>query len=118
MNKREFMLAAGAAGIAGAAWSAAPPLRAQAWRERVGQGFEVPAGRVAQRLVLARCQEHPALPALQQYTLVFRAGRASLPAAIYTLRGDDGLQQPLYLQPAGQDADGSALLRADCCHLV
>lgn len=120
MNKREFMLAAGAAGLAGTAWSAAAPAwRAPAWRERVGQSFLAPAGRGMLRLVLARCDEHAARAPLHQFTLVFRTGSRGAPAAgVYALRGEDGVEQPLYLAQAGRDADGTALLRADCCHLV
>ena len=115
MNKREFMLAAGAAGIAGAAWSAAPALNARGWHARVGQAYGLRGGETGTQLRLLRVASHASTP-LQQFSLYFSAS-SPLAAGTHVLRAEDGHELALYLEAAGQDAGGEQLLRADCCQL-
>ena len=118
MNKREFMLAAGAAGIGGAAWSAAPTQGVLAWRQRVGQSFQRVGQHGPGRLQLQRVDSRGSAAPLQQYTLVFSAPQGAWPAGTHTLRQADGAELQLYLETAGTDAAGQVLLRADCCQLA
>ena len=116
MNKREFMLAAGAAGIAGAAWAAGPTGGAPAWQGRVGQVFRTLGHPV--QLKLQRVDTRAAASPLHQFTLVFATDGGVLAAGTHVLHGDEGTGLALYLEPAGRDAAGHHLLRADCCHLA
>jgi hypothetical protein len=118
MNKREFMLAAGAAGIGGAAWSAAPAQGVLAWRRRVGQTLRAVGVPGAGVLQLQRVDIRAATAPLQQYTLLFSASQGPCAAGLHTLHLADGAAVQLYLEHAGADTAGVPLLRADCCHMV
>jgi hypothetical protein len=138
MNKREFVQAgAGAlAGIGGWATgsgvSAKPatdlvPTRAATagsladWQARIGEQFSVFGRAPGARLVLLQVQVRPGDRHTEQFSLLF--GAADTDAA-----SDDATEGVRVLRPAAGDAlalhlrpvqaDGPALLRADCCLLA
>ncbi len=135
MNKREFLLATGGALLAGDAWSAAvatasPGASARmardsvhngsvvAWQERIGEAFEVVGEHGPGRLLLQRVVTHASDSSVDQFTLVFSVASGKLPSATHVLRHADHGILALYLDHAGVDEAGRALLRADCCRLL
>lgn len=121
MNKREFVLASGGALLGPSAWAAtgapAPATGASlaAWQQRVGERFAQTGGAA---LVLQRVDHHAGDGRSEQFTLVFAAAGPTAGAGTRVLSDADGQLLALYLDDAGQGADGQPLLRADCNQLV
>lgn len=132
MNKREFVLAAGGSLAGGGTWAAVVPPAAAAssvdavvngslghWRSRLGERFDVFGAAVPAQLVLRRVDEHQGDAHTTQFSLVFEAARGGAQAdGSQVLRATTGGPVALYLAQAGADASGTALLRADFCHLA
>ncbi len=134
MNKRDFIKATAGgcaaasvvpASIAASATAqAAPPksLSLTAWRERVGQSFELKADGLSMNLRLDSVVDRstPALeagqPRMEQFSLNFSQPASMEPACAHPalatgtcrLQVLPGRSQGLFLQPAGQTADGAA----------
>jgi hypothetical protein len=135
MNKREFVLGSGGALVAGNSWTAMPPgaPRASAvnapapaalpgslahWQARVGERFAVFGAAPPQHLLLQRVDVRDGDALTSQFSLLFQSEGAAPASGAQVLRPDAGGALALFLAPAGADARGSPLLRADFCHLA
>lgn len=134
MNKRDFIKATAGgcaaasvvpASIAASATAHATPpksLSLAAWRERVGQSFGLTADGLSMNLRLDSVVDRstPALQAderrIEQFSLNFSQPASTAPACAHPalasgtcrLQVLPGRSQGLFLQPAGQTADGAA----------
>lgn len=134
MNKRRFIKAAAsgcaAASAAPAAIAAAATARPTAprslsiaaWRERVGESFAFGGDGLSMTLRLDRVEDHstslplPDARRMEQFSLIFSQPASKAPArahpalALGTCRLLllSGRSQGLFLQPAGQTAEGAA----------
>lgn len=116
MNKREFILAGGAAGVTvtSPVWAVAGTSRpVDAWQADVGRQFDVKGPHGTSQLRLDRVDLHGADARLSQFTLVFTLAGATLPAGLHQLSTEGRAPAALYL-----DAAGGALMRADCAGLA
>ncbi|TDP63289.1 DUF6916 family protein [Roseateles toxinivorans] len=136
MNKREFMLGAGAligaASTAGAATAGvgmaepdadadrartarppelAPDLAMAKWQHYLGDEFAAPGGMLRLSEVQDECGARSGATA-EQFSLLF-VGTAALTAGTHALRHGTGQRIALFMQPAGLSAQGQALYRAD-----
>ncbi|MBP6764149.1 MAG: hypothetical protein KA141_04095 [Rubrivivax sp.] len=135
MNKREFVLGSGGALVAGKGWAAVPPGAPQAgavnapaaaalpgslahWQARVGERFAVFGAAPPQHLLLQRVDARAGDALTSQFSLLFQSEGAAPASGAQVLRPDAGGALALFLAPAGTDARGSPLLRADFCHLA
>jgi hypothetical protein len=90
------------------------------WRLYIGERFTQSTSTGTREIVLRRVDTQHADERGEQFTLVF-AGAADATTAGTTrpLRhGKTGQQLPIFLQSAGRDTDGLALLRADFNNLA
>jgi hypothetical protein len=144
MNKRDFIKATAsgcaAASVAPAAFAAAatahatPPksLSLAAWRERVGESFAFDGDGLSMTLRLDRVDDRSA-PLLQpdarrmeQFSLIFSQPASTAPACAHAalalgtcrLQVLPGRSQGMFLQPAGQMADGAARWHAPVSRFV
>lgn len=135
MNKREFVQAgAGAlAGIGGwtvGAGASAAPSASQSsadgsmaqWQARIGEQFSVFGATPAARLTLLQVQARTGDARTEQFSLVFGTSGSATDSAATATEGVRVLRpatgDPLALHLAPMPADGTTLLRADCCRLV
>ena len=129
MNKREFVLATGAALATGGTSAAMAPNAGQAaaasqavgsaaqWRSRLGERFDVFGSVVPAHLVLTRVDEHAGDALTSQFSLVFESSDAASRAGTQVLQAGSGGSLALYLDRAGVAETGAALMRADFCQL-
>ena len=135
MNKREFLLATGGALLVGDVWSApvspnaasaAPRSRRSlflrdhslaAWRGRIGESFVAMGDEGGGLLLLERILVQESDPSMEQFSLVFSTADPVFRGTTHVLRHRIEGQFGLYLDDAGLDPAGRALLRADCCRL-
>lgn len=127
MNKREFVMAVGGALVSGGTWAGAGASAAssqdgavaqtglQAWQQRVGERFAVFGTSMPTELVLDEVRTDADDGALQQFTLLFTRRGAPLTGGTRVLHPAGGDALALYLDDAGTDALGRALLRANFC---
>nr|WP_316643985.1 hypothetical protein [uncultured Roseateles sp.] len=136
MNKREFMLGAGAligaAGTAGPATAGssmaapgadagpsrvarppelAPDLAMAKWQHYLGDEFAAPGGQLRLSEVHDECGARSGA-STEQFSLLF-VGTAALTAGTHALRHGTGQRIALFLQPAGLSTQGQTLYRAD-----
>lgn len=91
-----------------------------AWSRYVGERFVQALSGGTRELVLRRVEPQHADEHGEQFTLLFAAAAdATLPGGTQRLRhGTTGQQIAIFLQPGGDDVDGSVLYRADFNRLV
>lgn len=140
MNKRDFIAAACAtvaAGVSRAATETAGPLGATlgavaarppeldasagcaAWSRYAGERFAPAAGTAAPALVLRSVTQHAGHDGGEQFTLLFNAEGELPDATTLSLRhAASGQQLAVFVQPAGRDAGGRPLVRAEYARLA
>jgi hypothetical protein len=111
MNKREFLLAAGAAcavalpalPVAAAQWSRPRPNLAHGgdggvWQTWIGQRFELRGGDVVHAVVLSEVRRSPSSPHHAQFTVVFDGATKVLADGIHVLRHASGQELDLFVE--------------------
>lgn len=135
MNKREFVLGSGSALVAGSGWATVPQGAPQArpdtadaaaalpgsrahWQARLGERFAVFGAPRPQQLRLQRVDERAGDGLTSQFSLLFQSEGPAPASGAQVLRPAGGGALALFLAPAGVDARGTPLLRADFCQLA